>query len=230
VDPGPAGDRVGVIPRLVIAGTSSGVGKTTVATGLLAALRARGIKPAGSRSGRTSSIPATTRSRPDAQAAEIAALARAGRPVLAECGGLLYLCTPLDGHPMSDVIVAHATMTRPPDAGLPGGDRHGRPSGLARRRSQDPGSRVPLLPRRPARRRDRGLAPGSRRRRRGGPRGRRGPRLLPAHALGRDPGRRAAAGGDRGYLRTASISPVASASATAPIATAPTINASWARA
>jgi cobyrinic acid a,c-diamide synthase len=43
--------------------------------------------------------------------AEIAALARAGRPVLAECGGLLYLCTSLDGRPMCDVIEAHATMT-----------------------------------------------------------------------------------------------------------------------
>jgi cobyrinic acid a,c-diamide synthase len=36
-----------VIPRLVIAGTSSGAGKTTVATGLLAALRARGIAATG---------------------------------------------------------------------------------------------------------------------------------------------------------------------------------------
>jgi cobyrinic acid a,c-diamide synthase len=43
--------------------------------------------------------------------AEIAALARAGRPVLAECGGLLYLCTSLDGRPMCDVIEADATMT-----------------------------------------------------------------------------------------------------------------------
>jgi cobyrinic acid a,c-diamide synthase len=43
--------------------------------------------------------------------AEIAALARAGRPVLAECGGLLYLCSSLDGRPMCDVIEADATMT-----------------------------------------------------------------------------------------------------------------------
>ena len=43
--------------------------------------------------------------------AEIAALARAGRPALAECGGLLYLCTSLDGHPMCDVIEARAEMT-----------------------------------------------------------------------------------------------------------------------
>lgn len=37
----------GTTPRLVIAGTGSGVGKTSVATGLLAALRARGLRPAG---------------------------------------------------------------------------------------------------------------------------------------------------------------------------------------
>jgi cobyrinic acid a,c-diamide synthase len=36
-----------VTPRLVIAGTGSGVGKTTVATGLLAAFAARGLRPAG---------------------------------------------------------------------------------------------------------------------------------------------------------------------------------------
>src|SRR4029450_772068 len=33
-------------PRLVVAGTHSGVGKTTVATGLVAALRAAGDRPA----------------------------------------------------------------------------------------------------------------------------------------------------------------------------------------
>ncbi len=43
--------------------------------------------------------------------AEIAAFARAGRPVLAECGGLLYLVRELDGRPMCDVIEADATMT-----------------------------------------------------------------------------------------------------------------------
>lgn len=42
--------------------------------------------------------------------AEIAAFARAGRPVLAECGGLLYLARELDGHPMCDVIPASARM------------------------------------------------------------------------------------------------------------------------
>ncbi|HET6965353.1 MAG TPA: cobyrinate a,c-diamide synthase [Acidimicrobiales bacterium] len=38
-------------PRLVVAGTASGTGKTTVATGLLAALTARGMKPAGAKVG-----------------------------------------------------------------------------------------------------------------------------------------------------------------------------------
>ena len=35
--------------------------------------------------------------------AEVAAFAAAGRPVLAECGGLLYLCRDLDGHAMCGV-------------------------------------------------------------------------------------------------------------------------------
>ena len=38
-------------PRVVIAGTSSGVGKTSVATGLLAALRAAGHRPSGAKVG-----------------------------------------------------------------------------------------------------------------------------------------------------------------------------------
>ena len=38
-------------PRIVIAGTSSGVGKTTVATGLLAALKQKGLTPAGAKVG-----------------------------------------------------------------------------------------------------------------------------------------------------------------------------------
>jgi cobyrinic acid a,c-diamide synthase len=38
-------------PRLVVAGTHSGVGKTTVATGLLAALRRSGHRPAGAKVG-----------------------------------------------------------------------------------------------------------------------------------------------------------------------------------
>jgi cobyrinic acid a,c-diamide synthase len=38
---------VGVIPRVVIAGTSSGAGKTTVACGLIGALRARGLEVQG---------------------------------------------------------------------------------------------------------------------------------------------------------------------------------------
>jgi cobyrinic acid a,c-diamide synthase len=42
----------------------------------------------------------------------IAAFARAGRPVLAECGGLLYLCASLDGHEMCGVLPARASMGR----------------------------------------------------------------------------------------------------------------------
>lgn len=40
-----------VPPRLVVAGTSSGVGKTTVATGLMAAFRRRGVRVAGAKVG-----------------------------------------------------------------------------------------------------------------------------------------------------------------------------------
>ena len=36
--------------------------------------------------------------------AEIAAFAARGRPVLAECGGLLYLARELDGRPMCGVV------------------------------------------------------------------------------------------------------------------------------
>src|SRR6516225_3579970 len=39
------------IPRLVIAGTASGVGKTTVTVGLIAALRARGLRVAAFKCG-----------------------------------------------------------------------------------------------------------------------------------------------------------------------------------
>lgn len=42
---------------------------------------------------------------------EVAALAASGAPALAECGGLLYLCRSLDGHPMCGVLDAEATMS-----------------------------------------------------------------------------------------------------------------------
>jgi cobyrinic acid a,c-diamide synthase len=42
--------------------------------------------------------------------AEIAAFASRGRPVLAECGGLIYLCRTLDGRPMCAVLPADARM------------------------------------------------------------------------------------------------------------------------
>ena len=41
---------------------------------------------------------------------EVAAFARSGRPVLAECGGLLYLCDELDGLPMCGVLPARGRM------------------------------------------------------------------------------------------------------------------------
>jgi cobyrinic acid a,c-diamide synthase len=43
--------------------------------------------------------------------AEVAALARRGAPVHAECGGLLYLCRSVDGAPMCGVLDAEATMS-----------------------------------------------------------------------------------------------------------------------
>ena len=46
-----------------------------------------------------------------ALSAGVAAFARSGRPVVAECGGLLYLCRELDGRPMCGVIPATARMT-----------------------------------------------------------------------------------------------------------------------
>jgi cobyrinic acid a,c-diamide synthase len=44
--------------------------------------------------------------------AEIAAFAATGRPVLAECGGLLYLAERLDGHELCGVLPLTASMTR----------------------------------------------------------------------------------------------------------------------
>jgi cobyrinic acid a,c-diamide synthase len=41
---------------------------------------------------------------------DVAAFARSGRPVLAECGGLLYLCEQLDGLPMCGVLPAQGRM------------------------------------------------------------------------------------------------------------------------
>ena len=41
----------------------------------------------------------------------VRSFAESGRPVVAECGGLLYLVRELDGHPMCGVLDATATMT-----------------------------------------------------------------------------------------------------------------------
>jgi cobyrinic acid a,c-diamide synthase len=43
--------------------------------------------------------------------AAVAELATAGRPILAECGGLLFLCRELDGREMCAVLPASARMT-----------------------------------------------------------------------------------------------------------------------
>ena len=43
--------------------------------------------------------------------AEVAALAEAGAPVIAECAGLLYLSRSLDGHPMCGVLQVETAMT-----------------------------------------------------------------------------------------------------------------------
>jgi cobyrinic acid a,c-diamide synthase len=43
--------------------------------------------------------------------AEVAGLARAGAPVIAECAGLLYLSRSLDGHPMCGVLDVDTVMT-----------------------------------------------------------------------------------------------------------------------
>jgi cobyrinic acid a,c-diamide synthase len=42
--------------------------------------------------------------------AQVAAFAASGRPVLAECGGLLYLCAELDGHAMCGALPARGRM------------------------------------------------------------------------------------------------------------------------
>jgi len=42
--------------------------------------------------------------------ADVARFAAGGRPVLAECGGLLYLCRRLDGQPMCGVLDAEAAL------------------------------------------------------------------------------------------------------------------------
>jgi cobyrinic acid a,c-diamide synthase len=44
--------------------------------------------------------------------AEVAAFARSGKPVLAECGGLLYLAAELDGQAMCGALPVRAAMTR----------------------------------------------------------------------------------------------------------------------
>ena len=83
--------------------------------------------------------------------AEIAAFAARGRPILAECGGLLYLARELDGRPMCGVVPVAGAHDRAPEPRLPRGDRRRRPPRVA---GGHDGARprVPLLARRARRR------------------------------------------------------------------------------
>ena len=65
---------------------------------------------------------------------EIGAFARSGRPVLAECGGLLYLAAELDGQAMCARPAGAREHDAPPDARLPRGDG-GHVHAVARRRA-----------------------------------------------------------------------------------------------
>ena len=65
-------------------------------------------------------------------------------PILAECGGLLYLARELDGHPMCGVLDATATMTGRLTLGYREVTADGRPPGLAGGHDRAR-PRVPLL-------------------------------------------------------------------------------------
>ena len=141
---------------------------------------------------------------------EVAALARAGAPVIAECAGLLYLARSLDGQPMCGVLAVDAVMTGRLRLGYrdavavtasplgPAGTRvHGHE--FHRTAIADPGTAAGLhetaggavSERRP------GVAVAGRRRRGvRGLRARRRARVLPAHPLERDT--RRGYQGDRG--------------------------------
>ncbi len=111
-----------------------------------------------------------------ANAALRAQIAAFSGPILAECGGLLYLANELDGHPMCGVIDAAATMTGRLKLGYrevqATADHPVWPAGTTVRGHEFHYSTVS-----PA-----GEAWTAHRR----PRPRRRPRLLPAHALGGD--------------------------------------------
>ena len=72
------------------------------------------------------------------------AFARSGRPVLAECGGLLYLAAELDGQAMCGALPVRASDDAPADARLPRGDGR-QPDAVARRGRAGARARVPLL-------------------------------------------------------------------------------------
>ena len=74
-------------------------------------------------------------------------LRRRGRPVLAECGGLLYLCAELDGHAMCGVLPARGRMAGRLTLGYREADA-ATVDAVARRGRARARPRVPLLRRR----------------------------------------------------------------------------------
>ena len=76
---------------------------------------------------------------------------RSGRPVVAECGGLLYLVRDLDGHEMCGVSRRHRPDDGSAEARLPGGEGARKLAAYGRRDAHSR-SRVPLLGRRAVRR------------------------------------------------------------------------------
>ncbi len=121
---------------------------------------------------------------------EVAAHAAAGRPILAECGGLLFLCEHLDGHEMCGVVPMRAAMGRRLTLGY-------REATAATTTPWLAPANAPARPRVPPHaggRRNHGACLDARRARArapGGLRRRRGPGELSARALGRLPARRA---------------------------------------
>ncbi len=88
--------------------------------------------------------------------ADVADLARSGRPVIAEGAGLLWLAQAFDGRPMCGVLDANGTHRRPDGRRLPRRDRPGDHGGG---RGRHPGGRLQAAPRRgqPAGRPDAGV-------------------------------------------------------------------------
>ncbi len=107
-------------------------GEPRAARGLGRGARSRSIRSATRRcrtapvrsSSRAASPRSSAASSPPTRALreEIGAFARSGRPVLAECGGLLYLAAELDGQAMCGALPVRASDDASPHARLPRGD------------------------------------------------------------------------------------------------------------